>query len=380
MSGGRFCLLKKGRPTAKSGSKIGIKELAEIFAVGVGGFSVMDNHLHLLLRLDPDVAQGWSDEDVVRRWGQLVPPRDKSRQPLPVSDDWVQERLKDVPVGGDCFASGCKSISWFMKCLKEPLARLANREDKAQGAFFESRFKSVAILDEESLLAGRCVHRSEPSGRRNRRGAGNERVHVDQRACGTRRGPGQDRSARSGRRGQRGGFARGQRSGRDDLALPDRGSARSSIRRGRGCLMASRWGAISLSSITPLASSARERPAISTELAGIFERPGSRADNWQLRMEKLQKGRLFGRFLATSQEKLQEVATHLGVRLCVSFVLLPARCCARPPFYSFISISFAMLCMSLILDFVRVLFISFASLCVSFISWRIDPAGDGRPV
>jgi len=40
-----------------------------------------------------------------------------------------------------------------MKCLKEPLSRLANREDKTSGAFFEGRFKSVAILDEESLLA-----------------------------------------------------------------------------------------------------------------------------------------------------------------------------------------------------------------------------------
>jgi len=40
-----------------------------------------------------------------------------------------------------------------MKCLKEPLSRLVNREEKVRGAFFESRFKSVAILDEESLLA-----------------------------------------------------------------------------------------------------------------------------------------------------------------------------------------------------------------------------------
>ena len=34
-----------------------LEELADIFAIGVGGFSVMDNHLHVLLRLDPDVAQ-----------------------------------------------------------------------------------------------------------------------------------------------------------------------------------------------------------------------------------------------------------------------------------------------------------------------------------
>ena len=40
-----------------------------------------------------------------------------------------------------------------MKCLKEPLSRLANHEDEARGAFFEQRFKSIAILDEEALLA-----------------------------------------------------------------------------------------------------------------------------------------------------------------------------------------------------------------------------------
>ena len=44
-----------------------LRELAEIFSISVAGFSVMDNHLHLLARLDPEIAAGWSDEDVVRR-------------------------------------------------------------------------------------------------------------------------------------------------------------------------------------------------------------------------------------------------------------------------------------------------------------------------
>ena len=39
-----------------------------------------------------------------------------------------------------------------MKCLKEPLSRMANRQDKTRGAFFEARFKSVAVVDEEALL------------------------------------------------------------------------------------------------------------------------------------------------------------------------------------------------------------------------------------
>jgi hypothetical protein len=71
-----------------------VKELGEIFAVSVGGFSVMDNHLHALLRLDPYVARGWSDEEVVRRWGRLFPPRDKARQPLAVSKSWGLIRAK----------------------------------------------------------------------------------------------------------------------------------------------------------------------------------------------------------------------------------------------------------------------------------------------
>ena len=52
-----------------------LKELDQIFAVSVGGFSLMDNHLHLLLRIDPDVAKGWSDTEVVERWFRLFPRR-----------------------------------------------------------------------------------------------------------------------------------------------------------------------------------------------------------------------------------------------------------------------------------------------------------------
>ncbi len=95
-----------------------LRELAEIFSLSVGGFSMLDNHLHVLVRLDPDVAKGWSDEEVVRRWGRLFPPRDKARQPIAVSIDSVEWRLKDV-AWVDKTRSRLQSLSWFMKCLVE---------------------------------------------------------------------------------------------------------------------------------------------------------------------------------------------------------------------------------------------------------------------
>ena len=147
----RAFLLGDKHQDRKSWIERRLQELADIFAISVGGFAILDNHLHLLVRLDPELGQGWSDEEVVRRWGRLFPPRDKARQALPVTEDWVQARLKE-PGWVARARQRLQSLSWFMKCLKEPLARLANRQDQIRGAFFEGRFKSVAILDDEALL------------------------------------------------------------------------------------------------------------------------------------------------------------------------------------------------------------------------------------
>jgi hypothetical protein len=92
----RAFLLGEGQNDRKLWIERRLQELAEIFAVAVGGSCVLDHHLHVLVRLDPEVAGGWSDEELVRRWGRLFPPRDRTGRAGTISDDWETETGTDL--------------------------------------------------------------------------------------------------------------------------------------------------------------------------------------------------------------------------------------------------------------------------------------------
>ncbi len=319
----RALLLAEGTLNRKDWIERRLEELAQIFAISVGGFSVLDNHLHVLVRLDSDIATGWSDEEVVRRWGRLFPPRDKSRQPLPVTKHWVQWRLQDA----DWVATARKrlaSLSWFMKCLKEPLSRLANKQDEAKGAFFEGRFKSVAILDDESLLAT-CAY-----------------IDLNPVAAGITKVP--EASPHTSITARVENVKAQGRTG--DLKAAEQGSvAGSSASAGleepiwlcpiedRRKLDSAREGMLegfSLGSYLILVDYTGRlfrdgKAVISAELAGILERLGSSAESWWARIEKLSKGRLLGRFFAASRERLREVAVRLGLHHLPNLGGCPAR-------------------------------------------------------
>jgi REP element-mobilizing transposase RayT len=126
--------------------------LAENFSISVGGFSILENHLHVLCRLDPDDASRWKPKEVLRRWIAIYPPPKLALDDPKVVKQWIKQQVKDkkrVKV----LHKRLTNLGWFMKSLKEPLARMANKADGCSGAFWASRYKSIAILDDEALLA-----------------------------------------------------------------------------------------------------------------------------------------------------------------------------------------------------------------------------------
>ena len=148
----RAFLCGEGREHRKQWIEERLQELAGLFAVKVCGFSVMDNHLHVLLRLDLAQAAAWTDLEVVQKWLTLCPPKGVNGERLKLVPSVISARASDTAWVAVC-RSRLADLGWFMKFLKEPISRRANREDRCTGAFWEGRYKSIAILDEASLLA-----------------------------------------------------------------------------------------------------------------------------------------------------------------------------------------------------------------------------------
>lgn len=134
--------------------------LASVFAVEISHATVMSNHLHLELFVDPLLPRKWSAAEVVDRWARLYPkalekvrqgassPQEADRrealhrQRLSRDRHWLKKWRQHL---GD--------LGWFHKLLKEPIARRANKEDDVTGHFWEGRFKSIALLCDAATLA-----------------------------------------------------------------------------------------------------------------------------------------------------------------------------------------------------------------------------------
>ena len=127
--------------------------LASVFAVDCLTYTVMSNHIHLVLRSRPDIVRGWSDEMVARRWLRLFPRRRKPNgRPAEPSDVELNQILLDPSRVAE-LRKRLSDISWWMRCSAENIARQANKEDQVTGHFWEGRYKAQLLLDEASILA-----------------------------------------------------------------------------------------------------------------------------------------------------------------------------------------------------------------------------------
>lgn len=112
--------------------------LSNVFAVDLLAYAIMSNHYHLVLRVDIGRVKNWSDADVKEHWAAIFS-----------TPDHISQKLLDLWRQRLC------SISWFMRCLNEPMARRSNKEDECTGRFWEGRYKCQALLDNVALL--RCM-------------------------------------------------------------------------------------------------------------------------------------------------------------------------------------------------------------------------------
>lgn len=131
-----------------------IRELASVFTIDVAAYAILSNHYHVVLRVDADRASALDDEAVLRRWTQLFTgPLLVQRYLSAARSQMGQAECDKVHEFAALYRQRLHDLSWFMRVLNESIARQANAEDDCTGRFWEGRFKSQALLDEQALLA-----------------------------------------------------------------------------------------------------------------------------------------------------------------------------------------------------------------------------------
>lgn len=131
-----------------------ISELAHVFAIDIAAFAIMSNHYHLIVRIAEDRADDWSQDEVIIRWKRIFSLADVVECYLEHKTDISNAVMEDMKITQilALYRSRLCDLSWFMRVLNESIARQANQEDKVRGRFWEGRFKTQALLDNQALL------------------------------------------------------------------------------------------------------------------------------------------------------------------------------------------------------------------------------------
>jgi REP element-mobilizing transposase RayT len=125
--------------------------LTKMFAIDIAAYALMSNHYHLVVRVDTAKAATWNAIEIAERWQMLFQIPDLVGRYLQgeLSGN-TETQLAETII--ETWHKRLCDISWFMRCMNEHIARLANKEDQCTGRFWEGRFKCQALLDEKALL------------------------------------------------------------------------------------------------------------------------------------------------------------------------------------------------------------------------------------
>jgi len=128
-----------------------IRLLSSLFTIDICSYAVMSNHYHIVIKLSPEQVDAWTDDEVIKRWLTLFKgPMLVQRYVAGAAQGTIEKNQMQLIVAQ--WRLRLASVSWFMKCLNQPIARAANLEDGCTGHFWESRFTSQALLSEQALL------------------------------------------------------------------------------------------------------------------------------------------------------------------------------------------------------------------------------------
>ena len=128
-----------------------LAELTQLFCIDISAYAIMSNHYHLVVRVQKKRALDLSIADVAARWSALFTLPVLAKRYLDdetMSQAEIDEAMRQIELR----RARLYDLSWFMRCLNEPIARMANLEDGCTGRFWEGRFKSQALLDERAEL------------------------------------------------------------------------------------------------------------------------------------------------------------------------------------------------------------------------------------
>lgn len=99
----------------------------------------MHNHYHVVLHVRSDIAQEWTERQVIERWHTLFSGNALSRRFLS-EETLSKEQASALGQYISLWRHRLTDISWFMRIVNEFIARKANTEDSCSGRFWDGDY------------------------------------------------------------------------------------------------------------------------------------------------------------------------------------------------------------------------------------------------